>query len=76
MLDLNAESTRYLNAIGESNAQKYNPGSSDKTHLNAKGTAVFGRLVADLVASTVPALKSAFKTDEKASAAIKAGKFY
>jgi hypothetical protein len=43
MLDLNAASSKYVQAIGRSNADKYNLSQGDRTHLNSHGTVVFGR---------------------------------
>ncbi|KAH7111509.1 SGNH hydrolase-type esterase domain-containing protein [Dactylonectria estremocensis] len=48
-LDLNQESTKYINAIGQINAAKYNPELKDWTHLNKGGGIVFGRMVVDLL---------------------------
>lgn len=49
MLDLNLASKTYVQAIGSTNADKYNLVSGDRTHLNAWGSVVFGRMVADLL---------------------------
>jgi lysophospholipase L1-like esterase len=49
LLDLNAASKKYVQAIGQSNADKYNLADGDRTHLNEHGTVVFGRMVADLI---------------------------
>jgi len=73
-IDLNSESTRYVNAIGPNNAHKYNLESKDNTHLNEKGGIVFGRMVADLVSDRIPSLRSVFKKNEAMSSAIKSGK--
>ncbi|KAK7452612.1 hypothetical protein CaCOL14_004480 [Colletotrichum acutatum] len=48
-IDLNLNSRKYVQAIGETKAHSYNLVESDNTHLNAEGSVVFGRLVADLV---------------------------
>lgn len=49
LIDLNAASRKYVQAIGSSNADKYNLNEGDRTHLNAHGSVVFGRIVADLI---------------------------
>ncbi|PYH85858.1 SGNH hydrolase [Aspergillus uvarum CBS 121591] len=56
-IDLNAASTRYLNAIGPADAWTYNLVADDQTHLNAQGSVVFGGLVAELIGGVVPDLK-------------------
>lgn len=50
-LDLNKYSLEYVNRIGNVSAQVYdlNGYNADMTHLNAWGSVVFGRLVADLL---------------------------
>ncbi|EUC46448.1 carbohydrate esterase family 12 protein [Bipolaris oryzae ATCC 44560] len=49
LIDLNAASTKYLNAIGPDKAHTYNLTPSDNTHLNNGGSIVFGNLVAILM---------------------------
>ncbi|EMD61537.1 hypothetical protein GGP41_004139 [Bipolaris sorokiniana] len=49
VIDLNAASTKYLNAIGPDKAHTYNLAPSDNTHLNNGGSIVFGNLVALLM---------------------------
>ncbi|KAI1075766.1 carbohydrate esterase family 12 protein [Whalleya microplaca] len=58
VVDLNAASLEYVNAIGKDAAWEYNYGEdkADKTHLNEWGTVVFGRLVADLIIREKPDL--------------------
>lgn len=63
LLDLNAASRKYVQAIGSANADKYNLDTGDRTHLNAHGTAVFGNMVADLVVRWKPALSAYIKPD-------------
>jgi lysophospholipase L1-like esterase len=65
MLDLNAVSKKYIEAIGSANADKYNLATGDRTHLNAHGTVVFGSMVADLVVRWKSAL-SAYITPDAA----------
>ncbi|EUC28923.1 carbohydrate esterase family 12 protein [Bipolaris zeicola 26-R-13] len=48
-IDLNAASTKYLNAIGPDKAHTYNLSPSDNTHLNDGGSIVFGNMVALLM---------------------------
>jgi hypothetical protein len=73
-IDLNAESIRYINAIGSNSASKYNLKEGDSTHLNTNGGLVFGQMVANLVSNKIPGLSGIFKKNEKITAAIKAGK--
>jgi hypothetical protein len=74
VIDLNYESRRFVKAIGEASASKYNLKDGDNTHLNKQGSFVFGRMVADLIIEIIPDLKEYFKQDEQLTAAIKAGK--
>ena len=52
-IDLNLASEEYCNAIGPEASWKYNlvnaTNEGDRTHLNAWGSVVFGRLVSDLL---------------------------
>ncbi|KAJ2904297.1 hypothetical protein MKZ38_008356 [Zalerion maritima] len=48
-IDLNKASLAYVNAIGEEAAHSYNLAEGDNTHLSDRGSAVFGRIVADLL---------------------------
>ena len=57
-IDLNNASTNYCNAIGPAASWVYNLedggnvtqlNGTDQTHLNAKGSVVFGRMVSDLM---------------------------
>jgi len=63
LLDLNDVSRKYVQAIGSSNADKYNLAQGDRTHLNAAGTVVFGRIVADLIVGWKPALSTYITAD-------------
>ncbi|RYP72595.1 hypothetical protein DL771_004090 [Monosporascus sp. 5C6A] len=60
VIDLNAASIKYVNAIGKAAAYEYNWGvdKKDTTHLNEWGTVVFGRMVADLIIDALPSLES------------------
>ncbi len=63
-IDLNAMSTKLLNSIGQEKADEFNAtghadqraengkATLDRTHLNDKGKAVFGRMVADTLIRT------------------------
>lgn len=56
LIDLNAASRRYVQAIGSADADMYNLVPTDRTHLNAHGSVVFGRIVADLLLRSDEAL--------------------
>jgi len=64
VIDLNAESTRLLETMTQDQADQFDAvghpdatGSTlDRTHLNAAGSAVFGRMVADDLAKVCPEL--------------------
>jgi lysophospholipase L1-like esterase len=73
-IDLNRASMHYVNAIGDRQASGYDLKSGDHTHLNARGSVVFGRIVADLVLEQYPEIGKWIKKNEAMSAAIKAGK--
>ncbi|KAI9155751.1 Cytochrome P467 monooxygenase [Paramyrothecium foliicola] len=74
-LDLNRVSTDYVTKIGETNALKYNKEASDRTHLNAAGIKVFGRIVADLMSSARTDLSSYIKANKAMSDKIAKGQF-
>ncbi|KAH6635942.1 SGNH hydrolase-type esterase domain-containing protein [Chaetomium tenue] len=73
LLDLNAASKKYVQAIGSSNADKYNLAQGDRTHLNPHGTDVFGRMVADLIVGWKPALSTYITPDAALSEKIAQG---
>ncbi|KAJ1326825.1 GDSL-type esterase/lipase family protein [Microdochium nivale] len=75
-VNLNRASLDYINAIGETIADKYNgpDDPKDKTHLNAWGEEVFGRMVTDLVSRAVPNLEAAFNKNQTMSDLIWAGR--
>jgi lysophospholipase L1-like esterase len=64
VIDLNAESTRLLKTMTQEQADQFDavghPDASgstlDRTHLNAHGSEVFGRMVADDLARICPEL--------------------
>lgn len=85
VIDLNAASKKYVQAIGPAEATKLDADyrgaqdastAKDNTHLNAHGSAIFGRMVADLIYRQVPALGYFIKSDRPLSAAIAAGDPY
>jgi len=57
-LDLNAASMAFINSVGRGVADKYNLEDGDRTHLNAHGSVVFGRMVADLLLGHYPTSKT------------------
>ncbi|KAI9048074.1 hypothetical protein LZ554_007870 [Drepanopeziza brunnea f. sp. 'monogermtubi'] len=70
VIDLNAASMKYLNAIGEANARNYDPEADDETHLNAAGAVLFGNMVAGLISeSEVGDAVKAFISEDPAIAA-------
>lgn len=77
-IDLNEESTRYLDAIGPVDAYKYNLSEFDYTHLNAAGSEVFGGMVALLIQRQFPELKDAgfVQVDETLESDVDHGVFY
>jgi len=73
-IDLLKESRRYLAAIGEANARKFDLDSDDRTHLNAAGSVVFGRMVSDLlVAEMGKPVECVTKADKALSTKIRNG---
>ncbi|CZS81647.1 unnamed protein product [Fusarium graminearum] len=74
-LDLNTASTKYVNAIGQENADKYNEIEGDRTHLNMSGKIVFGRMVADMLVQKRPDLARYIKSNKKLSQLIRDGVF-
>ncbi|KAM0327488.1 hypothetical protein ACHAQA_005776 [Verticillium albo-atrum] len=74
-LDLNKASTAYVNAIGLENSTYYDLAPKDRTHLNAAGEIVFGRLVADLLLQKRKDLGRYLKKNKALSAKLKAGEF-
>ena len=74
-IDLNIASENYVNAIGKTEASKYNLAASDWTHLNTWGGVVFARIVSDLLVEKYPSDFQAYtKANATLSALIKAGK--
>ncbi|KAI1099663.1 carbohydrate esterase family 12 protein [Jackrogersella minutella] len=69
VIDLNAASLKYVNAIGKAAAYKFNYGDdkSDTTHLNEHGTVVFGRMMADLIGRGKSCLENYFTPNETLS---------
>lgn len=74
-LELNKASTDYVNAIGAQNADSYNWGPGDRTHLNPSGEVVFGRMVLDLLLEKRGDFAVYFNSDEALSEKIKKGEY-
>lgn len=74
-LDLNRASTNYINSIGSENADKYNWGPGDRTHLDSGGEKVFGRMVADLLIGAYPDVEGFINPDKAISDKIAAGEY-
>ncbi|KAI1127862.1 GDSL-like Lipase/Acylhydrolase [Nemania abortiva] len=72
-LDLNEASLAYVDAIGETAAHAYNLNPDDNTHLNAWGSVVFGRIVADLLLEKKPKLEAWIAPNATLSALIANG---
>ncbi|KAI1109875.1 SGNH hydrolase-type esterase domain-containing protein [Nemania sp. NC0429] len=72
LIDLNAASLAYVDAIGRDAAWAYNWGDDrkDMTHLNPYGEVVFGRMVADLIIRARPELRRYIAPNETLSHAI------
>ncbi|KAI0444332.1 SGNH hydrolase-type esterase domain-containing protein [Xylaria telfairii] len=72
IIDLNAASLAYVDAIGRDAAWAYNWGDDrkDTTHLNPWGEVVFGRMVADLIVRARPDLGRWISPNETLSNAI------
>ncbi|KAK4101262.1 carbohydrate esterase family 12 protein [Parathielavia hyrcaniae] len=73
LLDLNAASRAYVQAIGPEKADLYNLLDGDRTHLNEHGIAVFGRMVADLVVEWTGSLRAYVTPDPQVSKKIAGG---
>ncbi|QDS69453.1 hypothetical protein FKW77_005649 [Venturia effusa] len=84
VIDLNAASRKYVQAVGLPEITKVNADyrnvkdlatSSDRTHLNGPGSLIFGRIVSDLITAALPPLGARWiKKDAPLSQAIAAGK--
>ncbi|KZM22522.1 hydrolase [Ascochyta rabiei] len=75
IIDLNGASTKYLNSIGATNAATYNLNPTDFTHMNAEGSVVFGNLVAMLIDTEVPEVKTYVVPVKTVETALEAGKY-
>jgi hypothetical protein len=74
-IDLNKASTDYVNAIGSTEADKYNLAAGDRTHLNEWGGVVFARIVSDLlVKGYAEEFKAVTLANTTLSATIQAGR--
>ncbi|KAH8723481.1 SGNH hydrolase-type esterase domain-containing protein [Phaeosphaeriaceae sp. PMI808] len=76
MIDLNAASTKYLNAIGAEKAATYNLAPTDFTHLNSQGSVVFGNMVAGLIDEVLPELRTYVVPKGDVAEALKKGEYY
>lgn len=76
IIDLNAASTKYLNAIGADKAATYNLNPTDFTHLNSEGSVVFGNMVAGLIDEALPELKNYVVPVKKIATALQKGEYY
>ena len=63
LVDLNASSIALCEKIGPAKSWSYNRIPSDKTHLNAKGSVVFARLVVEGLRKAVPELSPYLRTE-------------
>jgi lysophospholipase L1-like esterase len=72
-IDLNQASTDYVNAIGGSAADAYNLAQGDRTHVNAWGGVVFGRMVSDLLVEKFEDVKAWTVANETLSGLIRDG---
>jgi lysophospholipase L1-like esterase len=78
-IDLNSESTKLLRTMTQEQADQFNAEGhpdaqgikQDRTHLNAHGSEVFGRMVADDLAKMVPELGPDIKSQSSPAAADK-----
>ncbi|RMJ25782.1 hypothetical protein PHISP_03341 [Aspergillus sp. HF37] len=75
-IDLNKESTEYLNSIGPKKAHTYNPRPGDNTHLNVAGSRVFGGMVAMLILKVFPWLDNFVRVDWQLREAIEQERYY
>ncbi|KAH8880828.1 SGNH hydrolase [Thozetella sp. PMI_491] len=73
LLDLNAASYKYVSAIGQAAADKYDLVEGDRTHLNDWGSVVFGRIVADLLVGQKASLGKWIRPNETLSSLINQG---
>jgi pectinesterase len=78
LLDLNARSIEVCEKLGRAGCLALSPekqvngtNTVDNTHLNAKGSELFGRLVAEELVRTVPALAPCFKVEPSGTRAAK-----
>lgn len=76
IIDLNAKSTAYLNAIGANASATYNLNPTDFTHLNTQGSIVFGNMVAMLIDEAVPAVRNYVEPVKAVAKAIASNTYY
>ncbi|KAL2173574.1 SGNH hydrolase-type esterase domain-containing protein [Thermothelomyces heterothallicus CBS 202.75] len=75
LLDLNAASRAYVQAVGQQAADRYNLADGDRTHVNPHGEAVFARIVADLVVGWKRELSEYITPDPEMSDSIARGEY-
>jgi lysophospholipase L1-like esterase len=74
LIDLNTESVKLLETMNQEQADQFDADAHpdalnkgpDRTHLNAKGSAVFGRMVADSLTKVCPELGPDVKGEPQA----------
>lgn len=76
IIDLNAASMKYLNAIGPDKAATYNLNPTDFTHLNSQGSVVFGNMVAQLIDGEVEKVRKYVQPGKEIVKAFKKGTYY
>jgi len=72
LIDLHAKSEELYEQLGKDKsnelAARKDDGSMDNTHLNEKGVAVFGKIVAEELVKALPELKTCFTFEQPADA--------
>ncbi|PBP28150.1 putative gdsl-like lipase acylhydrolase protein [Diplocarpon rosae] len=76
-IDLNAESTKYLNSITEAEARTYDYAEGDSTHLNPQAALLFGTMTSQLILKSQvgDAVKAFLSPDPAIAAAIDSGTY-
>lgn len=76
IIDLNAASEKYLNAIGPKDAYTYNRIPTDYTHLNSEGSIVFGNMVASLLDAAIKDLEGYVSPEAQIAKDLDSGTYY
>jgi len=76
IIDLNAASTSYLNAIGPEKAAMYNLNPTDFTHLNSQGSELFGNMVAGLIEEEVREVERYVQEEKEIAKAVGKGVYW